>query len=59
MSLEMDPGCVKSFLHSLGPSRHFAAKQRFGRFQVEADISQQAAPAGSVENAPKPTNAQL
>jgi len=33
------------------PSRHFAAKQRFGRFWREADINWQARPAHSVENA--------
>jgi hypothetical protein len=34
------------------PSRHFAAKQRFGRFRREADIDWLAKPAGSVANDP-------
>ena len=39
----------------LAPSRHFAAKQRFGRFRSEADNNWLANPAGLVENAPKAT----
>ena len=35
-----------------GPSRHSAAKQRFGRFRKEADIKYLAGPAGSVANDP-------
>jgi hypothetical protein len=38
-----------------GPSRHFAAKQRFGRFRREADINWQTKPAGSVANDPERT----
>jgi hypothetical protein len=38
-----------------GPSRHFAAKQRFGHFRREADINWQTKPAGSVANDPKRT----
>jgi hypothetical protein len=33
-----------------GPSRHFVAKQRFGHFQMEADINCQAKPARLVAN---------
>jgi hypothetical protein len=40
----------------IGPSRHFAAKQRFGRFQIEADIKWLAGPAGSVANDPSRTS---
>jgi hypothetical protein len=39
----------------LGPSRHFAAKQRFGRFWKEADINRQAEASGLVANDPKRT----
>ena len=35
-----------------GPSRHFAAMQRSGRFRTGADVRWQAAPVGSVENDP-------
>jgi hypothetical protein len=42
-----------------GPSRHFACVQQSGRFQIEADIGQQAAPAGSVENDPTETSRRL
>jgi hypothetical protein len=38
-----------------GPSRHFAAKQRLGRFWREADINWQARSAGSVANDPRAT----
>jgi len=38
-----------------GPSRQFAAKQRFGRFGREADIKWQAGPAGKVANDPTET----
>ena len=38
-----------------GPPRHFAAKQRFGRFRMEADISWRPKPARSVENDPSRT----
>jgi hypothetical protein len=41
---------VFEFSHSLGPSRHFAAMQRFSRTWSEADINWQAKPADSVEN---------
>jgi putative tryptophan/tyrosine transport system substrate-binding protein len=41
-----------------GPSRHFAAKQRSGRFRREADIDWQAEPAGSVANDPTRTSAE-
>jgi hypothetical protein len=33
-------------------SRHFAAKQRFGRFLREADINRQARPVSTVANDP-------
>jgi hypothetical protein len=39
----------------IGPSRHFAAKQRFGRFRREADIKWQAGPTGKVANDPELT----
>jgi len=42
----------RSPMSPCGPSRHFAAKQRFGRFRREADINWQAKPAGSVANDP-------
>jgi hypothetical protein len=35
-----------------GPSRHFAAKQRFGRFRREADIDCLAGSTGSVADDP-------
>jgi hypothetical protein len=38
------------FPHGLGPSRHFAAMQRFSRTWSEADINWKAKPADSVEN---------
>src|ERR1700745_1226011 len=38
-----------------GPSRHFAAERRLGRFLTEADIKWQASSAGSVANDPKRT----
>jgi hypothetical protein len=38
-----------------GPSRHFAAKRRFGRFRMEADINRQAQPVSTVANDPQPT----
>jgi hypothetical protein len=40
----------------IGPSRHFAAKQRSGRFRREADIDWQAMAVVSVENDPKLTS---
>jgi hypothetical protein len=42
-------------MSGFGPSRHFAAKQRFSRFRREADIKWQVGPAGSVENDPERT----
>jgi hypothetical protein len=39
------------------PSRHFAARQDFGRFRREADIKWEAGPAGLVENDPTATSA--
>jgi hypothetical protein len=39
----------------VGPSRHFAAAQQLGRFQVKADNKWQAGPAGSVANDPTET----
>jgi len=39
-----------------GPSRHFAAERRLGRFLTEADIKWQASSAGSVANDPKQTS---
>src|SRR5262245_53791932 len=42
-----------SAMSRVGPSRHFAAKQRFGRFRKEADIKWQVGPASSVANDPK------
>jgi hypothetical protein len=36
----------------IGPSRHFAAERRLGRFLREADIKWQAILAGSVANDP-------
>jgi hypothetical protein len=43
---------VIQFISASGPSRHFAATQRFGRFRTGADIRWQAGPTGSVENDP-------
>jgi hypothetical protein len=40
-------------MSACGPSRHFAAAQRLGRFRSEADINWQARSAGSVANGPK------
>ena len=40
----------------IGPSRHFAATRRFGRFAGEADINGRAGPAGPVANDPKRTS---
>jgi hypothetical protein len=42
-------------MSAVGPSRHFAAKQRLGRFRSEADIKRQAGPAGKVANDPDRT----
>jgi hypothetical protein len=33
-------------MSAIGPSRHFAAERRFGRFQVKADMNWQASSAG-------------
>jgi len=41
----------------IGPSRHFAAKQRVGRFRRKADIKQQAGLASKVPNDPSRTRA--
>jgi hypothetical protein len=38
-----------------GPSRHFAAERRRGRFRREADINRQARPISTVANDPKRT----
>ena len=42
-------------MSDVGPSRHFAAKQRLGRFRKEADIKWQEGPASSVANDPEQT----
>ena len=39
-------------MSQIGPSRHFAAMQHFGRFRSEADMDRQAKRVGSVENDP-------
>jgi hypothetical protein len=36
-----------------GPSRQFVAKQRFGRFRRETDISRHERPVSTVANDPK------
>jgi hypothetical protein len=49
-------GALRALTFVRGPSRNFAAKQRFGRFQVKADIRWQAGPADSIENDPQLTS---
>ena len=44
-------------MSAIGPSLHFAAKQRFGRFRTGADIRWQADSTESVENDPERTRA--
>jgi hypothetical protein len=31
---------LTDFFNKIGPSRHFASSQQFGRFRIEADISE-------------------
>jgi hypothetical protein len=39
-------------VHACGPSRHFTATQRLGRFWREADMNRQTRPVASIANDP-------
>jgi hypothetical protein len=54
---ELGPGFAAVHESGSGPSRHFAAERRRGRFRREADINRQARPVSTLANDPYATSA--